>query len=199
MYNPRFSLIHISTSTHLASSNDLLSYLNHFSVDPLPHFNSTMSHQHRPIQINVNQGSSLSKKKKKKTIAKIFLIDIIIYLIKQKIFPLGSNPSFPSLPQYTQAPPPSRWAEPGQALQGRASPSLDGCDSGRFMLLTILFPLEGNWGPGTFKDPSEPRWNNNLSLGVLRERPSVLNAKSCIDCLGEKGKTCLREHISLQL
>ena len=77
-YTPCFSLIH--TSTHPASSSDLHSYLNHFSVDPLPHFNSTMSHQHRPIQINVNQGSSLSKKKK--TTAMIFLIYIIMYLIK---------------------------------------------------------------------------------------------------------------------
>lgn len=47
------------------SPSGLRPYLNHFRVDPLPHFNSSVSHHHRPIQINVDQGSSLSKKRYK--------------------------------------------------------------------------------------------------------------------------------------
>lgn len=93
MYTPCFSLIHISTSTHLASSNDLHSYLNHFSVDPLPHFNSTVSHQHRPIQINVNQGSSLSKKKKKQ-LSRSFWLILSYILSNRRYFPWEVTPPF---------------------------------------------------------------------------------------------------------
>ena len=121
MYNPRFSLIHISTSTHLASSNDLLSYLNHFSVDPLPHFNSTMSHQHRPIQINVNQGSSLSKKKKRKQLPRSFWLILSYILSNRRYFPWEVTPPF-HLCRNTHRHLPHR-AEQSQGKPCRAGPA----------------------------------------------------------------------------
>lgn len=37
------------SQVHPTSRGDLRPYLHHFRVDPLPHFNSSMSHQHRPV------------------------------------------------------------------------------------------------------------------------------------------------------
>ena len=183
-YTPCFSLIH--TSTHTASSSDLHSYLNHFSVDPLPHFNSTVSHQHRPIQINVNQGSSLSKKKRKQLPWSFWFI-LSYILSNRRYFPWEVTPPF-HLCHNTHRRLPHH-PEQSQGMWFRAGL----CCFRYYFLWKVIEALV------LPKIPPDLGWNNNLSLGVLRERPSVLNAKSCIDCLGEKGKICLREHISLQL
>lgn len=123
--HPRFL-----SQAHPTSPSDLRPYLNHFRVDPLPHFNSSVSHQHRPVQINVNQGSSLSKKKKNTNSFHDLLTDIIICLVNENIFP-GNDP-FPSITgQNTHrhvswalfASPWEHWAKPGQRWGPPWSPS----------------------------------------------------------------------------
>ena len=67
-----------------------------------------------------------------------------------------------------------------------ASLSLDGCESGAGLCCLRYFLSRTAECTGTFKDPPDPGWNNNLDLGFLGERVSVLNAKLSIDSLGKK-------------